>query len=93
VYDHSTPPPSQYDEDGYLPQACSITAERVTDFPFGEELPAELRPRLEQLVRETGDGGDVITRLAGWKLGGWPTWHVGRWGDLSARPVWTRCSA
>jgi hypothetical protein len=73
----TTPPsPSRYDEDGYLPQACAITAEHVTDFPFREELPAELRPRLEQLVRETGDGGDVITRLAGWKLGGWPTWHL-----------------
>jgi hypothetical protein len=70
------PPPSRYEEDGYLPQACAITAERVTDFPFREELPAELRPRLEDLVRETGDGGDVITRLAGWKLGGWPTWHL-----------------
>lgn len=70
------PPPSRHEEDGYLPQACAITAEHVTDFPFREELPAELRPRLEELVRETGDGGDVITRLAGWKLGGWPTWHL-----------------
>ncbi|MFF9784243.1 MULTISPECIES: hypothetical protein [Streptomyces] len=45
----------------------------MTDFPFREELSAELRPRLEELVRETGDGGDAITRPAGWKLGGWPT--------------------
>ncbi|MFJ9737233.1 hypothetical protein [Streptomyces sp. NPDC101166] len=27
-------------------------------------------------IRESGDGGDVITRLAGWKLGGRPTWHL-----------------
>ncbi|MFF3849313.1 hypothetical protein [Streptomyces sp. NPDC002328] len=73
----TTPPaPSRYDEDSYLPQTCAITIEHVTDFPFREELPAELRPRLDELVRETGDGGDVITRLAGWKLGGWPTWHL-----------------
>lgn len=73
----TTPPsPSRYDEDGYLPRACVLTSEPVTDFPFREELPAELRPRLEELVRETGAGGDVITRLAGWKLGGWPTWHL-----------------
>ncbi|MEX0171533.1 hypothetical protein [Streptomyces sp. LMG1-1-1.1] len=72
-----TPPsPSRYDEDCYLPQTCAITAEHVIDFPFREELPAGLRPRLEELVRETGDGGDVITRVAGWKLGGWPTWHL-----------------
>lgn len=70
------PPPSRSDEDCYLPQACAVTAEHVTDFPFREELPVELRPRLEQLVRETGDGGDAVTRLAGWKLGGWPTWHL-----------------
>ncbi|MFE2579615.1 hypothetical protein [Streptomyces sp. NPDC059378] len=70
------PAPSRYDEDGCLPQACHLDAEHLTDFPFREELPAELRPRLEELVRETGDGGDVITRVAGWKLGGWPTWHL-----------------
>ncbi|MER6063509.1 hypothetical protein ABT167_20425 [Streptomyces sp. NPDC001792] len=73
----TTPPaPSRYDEDGFLPQACTVTAERLTDFPYREELPARLRPRREELVRDTGDGGDVITRLAGWKLGGWPTWHL-----------------
>ncbi|MGW5820782.1 hypothetical protein [Streptomyces noursei] len=72
----TTPPaPSRY-EDGYLPRACAVNVEPVTDFPFREELPAELRPRHQELVRATGDGGDVITRLAGWKLGGWPTWHL-----------------
>ncbi|GHA06149.1 hypothetical protein GCM10010329_30840 [Streptomyces spiroverticillatus] len=71
------PAPSRYDEDSYLPRACTVTAEQVTDFPFRDELPAELHPRLEKLVHETGgDGHDVITRLAGWKLGGWPTWHL-----------------
>ncbi|MEU2395565.1 hypothetical protein [Streptomyces sp. NPDC007369] len=71
------PAPIRYDEDGYLPRACTLTAEPVTDFPYREELPEELRPRLAELVRATGpDGGDVITRLAGWKLGGWPTWHL-----------------
>ncbi|MEU8777150.1 hypothetical protein [Streptomyces sp. NPDC048606] len=70
------PAPSRYDEDGYLPRPCSLAVEPVTDFPFREELPAELRPRLEELLRETGDGGDAVTRLAGWKLGGRPTWHL-----------------
>jgi hypothetical protein len=73
----ATPPaPVRYDEDGYLPRPCTLTAEHLADFPFREELPEELRPPLERLVRETGDGGDVITRVAGWKLGGWPTWHL-----------------
>lgn len=71
------PPPSRCDEDGYLPQACAITGEAATDLPFREELPAELRARFEDLVRvRAGDGGDGVTRLAGWKLGGWPTWHL-----------------
>lgn len=70
------PSPTRYDEDGYLPQACAITTEYVIDFPFREELPPELGPRLAELVQETGGGSDVITRIAGWKLGGWPTWHL-----------------
>ncbi|WP_181924032.1 hypothetical protein [Streptomyces inhibens] len=70
------PPPSRHSEDGYLPQACTFTGELLTDFPFREEVPPELQPALAELVRTTGDGGDVITRVAGWKLGGWPTWHL-----------------
>ncbi|CAL9589191.1 hypothetical protein [Streptomyces sp. enrichment culture] len=53
-----------------------MTSEHVTDPPFREELPAQPRPRLEELVRAPGGGGDAVTRLAGWKLGGRPTWHL-----------------
>jgi hypothetical protein len=31
---------------------------------------------LKNWFAKTGDGGDVITRFAGWKLGGWPSWHL-----------------
>ncbi|MFK0253149.1 hypothetical protein [Streptomyces sp. NPDC090445] len=75
----TTPPaPTRYDEDGYLPRACTFTAEHVTDFPYWEELPEELRPGLLELIEATGDGdgSDAITCLAGWKLGGWPTWQL-----------------
>lgn len=72
------PAPVRYDEDGYPPHACSVTAEHVTGFPFRDELPEGLRPRLRELVPETGDGGDVITRRAGRKPGGRPTWHLSR---------------
>ncbi|MFB7217843.1 hypothetical protein [Streptomyces sp. NPDC056227] len=70
------PSPSRHSEDGYLPEPCTLTGESLTDFPFREQLPSEIRPALQELVRRTGNGGDVITRLAGWKLGGWPTWHL-----------------
>ncbi|MEW2493425.1 hypothetical protein AB0942_07720 [Streptomyces nodosus] len=70
------PSPPHHAEEGYLPEPCTVTGEALTDFPFREELPPELRPALTELVEKTGDGGDVITRVAGWKLGGWPTWHL-----------------
>ncbi|WP_406416082.1 hypothetical protein OH809_40335 [Streptomyces sp. NBC_00873] len=64
------------DRFGTTRAAPATTLEPLTDFPFREQLPPELRPALQELVRRTGNGGDVITRLAGWKLGGWPTWHL-----------------
>ncbi|WP_405697812.1 hypothetical protein [Streptomyces sp. NBC_01185] len=27
-------------------------------------------------MEATGDGSDAITRVAGIKFGGWPTWHL-----------------
>ena len=46
------------------------------DFPFFDELPKELQPRLAEVSEQIHPGGDVITCLGGWKVGGWPTWHV-----------------
>ncbi|MFF5977139.1 hypothetical protein ACFY7C_37200 [Streptomyces sp. NPDC012769] len=71
------PEPPEHYEDEYLPKPCVLSVEHLTDFPYSEELPSELQPVLEQLVKDTDPGGkDVITRVAGWKLGGWPTWHL-----------------
>lgn len=71
------PKPSRHYESGYLPRACVLALERVVDFPYRDELPNELQPELQRLVAETGpDGKDVITRILGWKVGGWPTWHL-----------------
>ncbi|MFD7442322.1 hypothetical protein [Streptomyces sp. NPDC059909] len=70
-----SPEPSRHGE-GCMPEPCTLTVEPLVDFPFREVLPPDLRPPLEELVHRTGDGGDVITRVAGWKLGGWPTWHL-----------------
>ncbi|CAN3985846.1 hypothetical protein [Kitasatospora purpeofusca] len=72
-----SPEPSERYEDEYLPEPCVFSVEHLADFPYREELPSELQPTLKQLVKDTGpDGKDVITRVAGWKLGGWPTWHL-----------------
>ncbi|AUG77878.1 hypothetical protein CFP65_3069 [Kitasatospora sp. MMS16-BH015] len=80
------PEPSERYEEEYLPEPCVFSVERLTDFPYREELPPELRPALQQLVRDTDpEGKDVITRVAGWKLGGWPTWHLSSPGTPACR--------
>ncbi|MFI0724658.1 hypothetical protein [Streptomyces sp. NPDC021224] len=71
------PHPVRHYEFGYLPEPCMFTTKRLIDFPYREELPVDLQPRLQRLIEETDDEGkDTITRLPGWKLGGWPTWHL-----------------
>ncbi|MFC8716690.1 hypothetical protein [Kitasatospora sp. NPDC057198] len=78
------PEPPEYYEDEFLPEPCVFSVEHLTDFPYREELPPELQPALRQLVKDTDPGGkDVITRVAGWKLGGWPTWHLNHPSTLS----------
>ncbi|MGW4896164.1 hypothetical protein ACWEQL_28495 [Kitasatospora sp. NPDC004240] len=74
---HQPPPPLRHYDYGYLPNPCVLTTERIIDFPYRDELPEDLRPDLRRLVQETSPGGgDSITRVAGWKIGGWPTWHL-----------------
>ena len=71
------PEPSEFAEEEFLPEPCVFTVEHLVDFPYREELPPELRPALGQLLLATDpEGGDSITRVAGWKLGGWPSWHL-----------------
>jgi hypothetical protein len=74
----SPPAPVRHDEDhGYVLAPCLVRVEQVMDFPFREELPEPLRPKLQQLIKQTDpEGKDLITRLPGWKIGGWPTWHL-----------------
>ncbi|WP_206344207.1 hypothetical protein [Streptomyces mesophilus] len=59
------------------PPPKSLRAEPLVDFPFPDVLPPQLQPKLEEFVAATGGGeSDLITRVASWKLGGWPTWHL-----------------
>ncbi|HEY9371993.1 hypothetical protein [Streptomyces sp.] len=71
-------PVRQEDEDfGFSPRPCTLTPVRLTDFPSPFELPETLVPAVERLVKETGgEGSDVITRVAGNKFGGWPSWGI-----------------
>ncbi|WP_409125439.1 hypothetical protein [Streptomyces caniscabiei] len=72
-------PVRQEEEDyGFSPRPCLLAPVPLTDFPYPGELPDDVADDVERLVEETSgeDGGDVITRVAGCKFGGWPTWHL-----------------
>ncbi|MFF7339745.1 hypothetical protein ACFZAT_20700 [Streptomyces sp. NPDC008163] len=75
------PPPVRHEDDdyGFTPRPCLLAPVALTDFPYPRELPPSLQDEVHQLVKETGsddEGGDIITRVAGSKFGGWPTWHL-----------------
>lgn len=76
----SPPAPVRQEEEdyGYSPVPCLLTPVPLTDFPYPGELPDGIAEDVRRLVKETSgeDGGDVITRVAGCKFGGWPTWHL-----------------
>ncbi|MEU8432574.1 hypothetical protein AB0F18_06610 [Streptomyces sp. NPDC029216] len=82
-------PVRQEDEDyGFSPRPCTLTPVPLTDFPHPKELPDVVRAGVERLVAETGAGegrGDVVTRVAGCKFGGWPTWHLSDPWDVRCR--------
>ncbi|MER6217001.1 hypothetical protein ABT213_23500 [Streptomyces sp. NPDC001674] len=49
----------------------------LVDFPYPQSLPdRELEEAVHEYVKASGEGSDVITRVAGIKFGGWPTWHL-----------------
>lgn len=72
------PKPVRHEDDGYgfSPRPCTLTPVHLTDFPYPDELPEEFPPAVRRLVEETDPEGDVITRVAGNKFGGGPTWHL-----------------
>ncbi|MFG2973051.1 hypothetical protein ACGFYY_08600 [Streptomyces sp. NPDC048331] len=76
-----TSPPSpvrQEDPDyGYSPDPCTLAPVPLVDSPYPQALPdGELLKSVQEYVGATGDGGDVITQVAGIKFGKWPTWHL-----------------
>ncbi|MGW7327620.1 Vgb family protein [Streptomyces sp. NPDC054840] len=81
MYFSSDSPPlpvRQEDPDyGYTPVPWTLTPVPLVDFPYPQTLPdRELVKAVHEYVEATGDGSDVITRVAGIKFGGWPTWHL-----------------
>ncbi|MFD6973285.1 hypothetical protein [Streptomyces sp. NPDC059949] len=71
-------PVRQEDPDyGYTPVRCTRAPVPLVDFPYPQALPdGELIESVQEYVEATGEGSDVITRVAGITFGGWPTWHL-----------------
>ncbi|MCX5199228.1 hypothetical protein OOK31_36010 [Streptomyces sp. NBC_00249] len=63
--------------DGYLPRPCVLDPLEVTDLPDGDELPEELLVRADAWAeaRDTEYHRELSCH-AGWKAGGWPSWHL-----------------
>lgn len=73
----------------YLPKACVLHPERVTDYPSWDlprDIADALEPRFKQLKQEAGWNYQYHLSVSpGTKVGGYPTW--------SQDPVWPDCPA
>ncbi|MDO0914082.1 hypothetical protein QQM39_25585 [Streptomyces sp. DT2A-34] len=58
-----------------IPRVCVLRPERLTEYPWRDELPAALADRHEVWLEERGLVDDVST-IPGYKLGGSMRWGV-----------------
>lgn len=69
------PPMPSMSDDGYLPAACVIHPERVREYPWYDDLPADLQTLLDQW-----DGYPeyqyLLSVAPGWKVGGSRAFNV-----------------
>ncbi|MET3984683.1 hypothetical protein [Streptomyces sp. PvR034] len=70
-------PAREHAEDPYLPRPCVLEPLEVPDLPDPEELPAELLAEVEAWAHaHDAEYGRPLSCRAGWKAGGWPSWHA-----------------
>ncbi|MGW0731169.1 hypothetical protein [Streptomyces sp. NPDC002851] len=73
-------------EESYEVRPCCITPERVVEYPWGEELPDEIRGRLAAADQSQGLRYQYALSVAhGWKIEGWASWHSTDKRDLSCQ--------
>lgn len=59
------------------PLPCVLDPVEVTDLPDQDELPAELLAAAESWAERHGvEFHRVLACHEGWKVGGWPSWHL-----------------
>ena len=84
-----TPPPPPDALEDYVPDACVVHPEQVTEYPswdLPEDVHSALSPRFDQLEDETGWMYQYhLADAPGIKLGGYPGW--------TQEPVWPDCAS
>ncbi|SHN37061.1 hypothetical protein SAMN05216499_1498 [Actinacidiphila paucisporea] len=63
-------------EDSYLVHPCTIDQERVDEYPDSEVLPPLLAEAADAISTEDGGYQYSLSVARGWKIGGWPSWHL-----------------
>ncbi|MFE3205233.1 hypothetical protein [Embleya sp. NPDC059237] len=73
----ATPPQPRRAADGYIPQPCTLSPVEAQDFPEHDDLPEDLRNVVETWCeKQDWDYHADFACLDGWKVGGWPSWHL-----------------
>ncbi|GCE02578.1 hypothetical protein EHYA_10355 [Embleya hyalina] len=73
----AAPPQPRRARDGYIPQPCTLSPVEAWDFPEHDDLPDDLRDAvMEWCEDQDWDYHDDFACLGGWKVGGWPSWHL-----------------
>lgn len=61
----------------YLPNACVLHPEQVTEYPYADFLPRDLRERLDEWDEAAGHRYQYELSIAtGWKVGGYSSWSL-----------------
>jgi hypothetical protein len=71
----SPPAPASVGHRAYLPRPCVLHPEQVVEYPWWQQLPADLGQRVRSW--DADHDGRYHRQLAaapGWKVGGWPQW-------------------
>ncbi|MEV7805170.1 hypothetical protein AB0O28_19685 [Microbispora sp. NPDC088329] len=59
------------------PRPCVLHSERVTEYPYSEELPEDIEAAVDEWDEETrGDYQSLLSIAPGCKIGGWESWHL-----------------
>jgi len=69
------PSPTVVGETAYLPRPCVLHPEQVVEYPWWQDLPAELGQQVRAWdLEHDGLYHRQLSTAPGWKVGGWPPW-------------------